>query len=577
MNKATFRAALFLSLLTGGFVLLDLFVDRHFFGLDRQFGWSHFILIASVLLISYVMLSRAMESHTRAEAVLRQARDEMEARVRERTAELEQANAALRTEVAERQRVEQALRDSEERYRVLFDDFPEPVTVWDRDGVLLMQNLVSARNLGGEREDYLGKSMADIFGAAATAYVERVTHVIDTGVSEEEEDVVELRFGQRYFWTVMQRVQNPHGQYAAQVISYDITDRRRAEEALEASEEKFATVFHQFPDPLVIYRTADSTILDINEAGERLAGISSADIIGRTWSELSLIPAVEGQSQLAELFRANEWVAEHELDYTADDGEIASMLVSLIPIMVGGEPCALTFLHDITRRKRSEAALRQAQTELMLGIQERSVLEERQRLARDLHDSVSQAIYGLSLGANTALTLFDTDRTKALEALNYTLGLAHTALVEMRALIFELRPDSLERDGLVLALSRHLEALEARHGIEVGLSLCQEPDVSYAVKEAVYRIALEAVQNAVKHARPSRLDVLLTCAPDSLTLEVCDNGTGFEPLADYAGHLGLRSMRERAQRMDGTLDIISAAGNGTQIRAQIPIPVTQTA
>jgi signal transduction histidine kinase len=147
----------------------------------------------------------------------------------------------------------------------------------------------------------------------------------------------------------------------------------------------------------------------------------------------------------------------------------------------------------------------------------------------------------------------------------------------MRALIFELRPEALERDGLVVALTRHMEALKARYGVEVALNLCQEPDVSYAVKEAVYRIAQEALQNAVKHGQPDRLDVLLICAPDSITLEVCDNGAGFEPLADYAGHLGLHSMRERAQRVDGTLDIISAPGCGTQIRAQIPIPVAQTA
>ncbi len=93
-----------------------------------------------------------------------------------------------------------------------------------------------------------------------------------------------------------------------------------------------------------------------------------------------------------------------------------------------------------------------------------------------------------------------------------------------------------------------------------------------AVKEALYRIAQEALQNAVKHARSQRLDVRLICAPDGLLLEVCDNGAGFDPLASYPGHLGLRSMRERAIGVGGTLDIVSAPDCGTQIRARIPIP-----
>ena len=162
-----------------------------------------------------------------------------------------------------------------------------------------------------------------------------------------------------------------------------------------------------------------------------------------------------------------------------------------------------------------------------------------------------------------------------LDALNYVVSLAHSGLMEMRALIFELRPESLEMEGLIVALTKQTAAIRARHGIEVELHLCDEPDVPLPVKEALYRITQEALQNAIKHARPERLDVRLVCAPDSLTLEVCDNGVGFDPLAGYPGHLGLRSMRERAMKVGGTLDIVSAPDCGTQVRALIPVPVAQ--
>jgi signal transduction histidine kinase len=201
---------------------------------------------------------------------------------------------------------------------------------------------------------------------------------------------------------------------------------------------------------------------------------------------------------------------------------------------------------------------------------ERQRMEERQRLARDLHDSVAQTLYGIGLGINTANSYLDNDLARATEALNYALKLTNSGLAEMRALIFELRPVTLEMEGLVVALTKRVAALRVRHSIEVELDLCSEPDVSFTAKETMYRIAQEALQNVVKHAHATRLDVRLTCEPGWLTLEVCDNGSGFDAMAAHPGHLGLQSMRERAESVGGTLDIASATGCGTQIRARLP-------
>ena len=102
-----------------------------------------------------------------------------------------------------------------------------------------------------------------------------------------------------------------------------------------------------------------------------------------------------------------------------------------------------------------------------------------------------------------------------LEALDYALARTRGGLTETRALIFELRPESLEMEGLVTALTKQVAALQVRHGIEVAVSLCDEPDVPFAVKEAVYRIAQEALHNVVKHAKTDRLDIRLTASPTS--------------------------------------------------------------
>ncbi|HEX6540181.1 MAG TPA: PAS domain S-box protein [Ktedonobacterales bacterium] len=203
--------------------------------------------------------------------------------------------------------------------------------------------------------------------------------------------------------------------------------------------------------------------------------------------------------------------------------------------------------------------------------QDRSALEERQRLARELHDSVSQALYGIALGTRTARAVLERDAAQAREPLDYVLSLADTAMEEMRALILELRPESLEREGLASALRKLAEATHRREGLTVRAHVGLEPAISLEAKQAFYRIAQEALHNAVKHAQASRLDLTFETTSEAATLTVADDGTGFDPDGNFPGHLGLRSMRERITRLGGNLSITSAPGQGTTVQATLPI------
>ncbi|HEU5347098.1 MAG TPA: ATP-binding protein, partial [Ktedonobacterales bacterium] len=138
--------------------------------------------------------------------------------------------------------------------------------------------------------------------------------------------------------------------------------------------------------------------------------------------------------------------------------------------------------------------------------------------------------------------------------------------------ILELRPESLERQGLASALRKLAEATQHRHRLIVLAHICNEPAITLEAKQAFYRIAQEALHNAVKHAHATTLDVTLQTAPDAVTLSVADDGAGFDPSASFPGHLGLRSMRERIMRLGGNLNITSAPGQGTTVRATLPIP-----
>jgi signal transduction histidine kinase len=200
-----------------------------------------------------------------------------------------------------------------------------------------------------------------------------------------------------------------------------------------------------------------------------------------------------------------------------------------------------------------------------------AALEERQRLSRELHDSVSQALFGIGLGARTAQSLLARNNAaRALGSVEYVISLAEAGMAEMRALLFELRPDSLASEGLVAALTKQAAVLRLRHELAVDIALCAEPDVSMEVKEAIYRIAQEALHNIVKHAGAATVAIQLVCDADGIALSVRDDGVGFDPSGSFPGHIGQHSMRERAERLGGRVSVVSALGEGSCVRVLIP-------
>jgi signal transduction histidine kinase len=219
----------------------------------------------------------------------------------------------------------------------------------------------------------------------------------------------------------------------------------------------------------------------------------------------------------------------------------------------------------------NQAAIAIENARLYAQAQELAALEERQKLARELHDSVSQALYGIAIGLHTARIQLDRDQDKLPETLVDLLSLAEAALAEMRALIFELRPESLEREGLVSALSKQGAALQARYDLLIHTDLCEEPALALTVKQELYRIAQEALHNTIKHANANNVDLILRSTANKVNLEVSDDGIGFDPMGNFPGHLGLRSMQERISQLGGSFQIESTPGKGTHLLAQVPI------
>src|SRR5713226_4435962 len=226
------------------------------------------------------------------------------------------------------------------------------------------------------------------------------------------------------------------------------------------------------------------------------------------------------------------------------------------------------------RRRAEQASSRERELRLLYEqAQELVSLQERQRLARELHDSVSQVLYGIGLGAHTAREALQVegDSEQAVESIDYVLTLAEAGLAEMRALIFELRPESLEIEGLVAALTKQVAVLRTRYNLTVEADLGEELHLPMEMKQALYRVAQEALHNIVKHARASMVVLQLTKEANEIILDVRDNGRGFDTAGPFPGHLGLRSMHERVTKMGGSLTIESVPGQGTCVGVRMPI------
>ncbi len=213
------------------------------------------------------------------------------------------------------------------------------------------------------------------------------------------------------------------------------------------------------------------------------------------------------------------------------------------------------------------------------AVQQTAALEERSRLARELHDSVTQSLYSVTLLAEAATRLLTAGDTEtAADHLRELRDAAQESLREMRLLIYELRPVALEKSGLVDALRLRLEAVEARSGIKSELRASGEERLTYELKTELYQIAQESLNNILKHAHASKVQIDLQFAEQGIRLEIQDDGVGFDlQAAAGSGGLGLAGIAERAKKIGASLQVDSSPGRGASIRVELVNPVSAQA
>jgi PAS domain S-box-containing protein len=511
-------------------------------------------------------------------------------------------------DVTERKKNEEALKQSERLYRTVIEEVTENICLMDVETRRIVESNPAFREaLGYTEEELHHMTLYDIVAHDRESIDQNIWLTVEKRSSLVGERKYRRKDGSLLDVEASGSIILRGGRETLCVVAHDITERAQAQRLLE---ERVATLSHiaanlAFDLPAedtlnVLAKSAVNAssavacgVVLVDEKDESLHLFGSYGLPEGYTAGLQAAYRAGAPSPSLRAFRTREpWLVRDLRRFILDEPHYAP-----VHRFVREVPWDITYSLPLISRYRTvgaiffcylpgeepgedekvflkavadQAAVALENARLFAEARGKAALEERQRLARELHDSVSQALYGIALGARTARKLLHQNPQLVADPLDYVLSLADAGLAEMRALIFELRPESLETEGLVAALEKQAAALRARHEIEVTTSLCDEPGAPPEVKETVYRIAQEALHNTVKHARANSVGLELVCNEGSLSLEVSDDGVGFDSDGEFPGHLGLRSMRERAQRVGGTLTIETSPGGGTRIRAQIP-------
>ena len=463
-------------------------------------------------------------------------------------------------DVTERRQTEEALRESEARFRELFESSPDAIFVENLDGVVLDVNPAACRLHHADREWLIGRSLLDL---VPPGYREQAMHDfarLAAGQSSLLESYSFTRDGTAVPVEVRTDRLTYAGQQAVLLHVRDVTTRRAAERALVESEERFAKAFHAAPVAVTIATFDEGRYIDVNESFCALTGYGRYELAGRTNAELGLTPhlteRLPGLAQLDALGR----VREVEFQIQTRSGTLRDAVVSSELLEIGGSLCVLSIGFDVTEHKRLE----------------REVIEtaemERRRIGQDLHDELGQQLAGAAfLGQALQQKLALQGRAEAEEAGRLT-ALITDALAETRDLSRLLSPVDIQAEGLMDALQDLADQTERI--FEIPCCFETEGDVRVrdnAAATHLYRIGQEAVNNAVKHARPTSITLRLIRGPDGLHLLVLDDGTGFDPALLPRPHgIGIRTMHYRAALIGAALTI-ERGTRGSRVAVHLPL------
>jgi len=500
--------------------------------------------------------------------------------------------AILAQDITERKRAEEALRESEVRFRELFNRMSSGVAVYeaiDSGGDFIFRdfNPAAERIEKVSRKDILGKRVSEAFpGVKAFGVFEVFQRVWQTGKPEYLPPSIYKDERDPGSWRENSVFKLPTGEIVS--IYNDITERKRAEEALHVSLEKYRVLFESFPLGITI-SDKSGKIIEGNRESERLLGITSdahaqRSIDGKEWQ----IVRKDGTPMPVDEFASTRALQEDclienvEMGIARDNGEITWINVTAAPIPLEGYGVAITY-GDITERKFAEGRLKTSreQLHLLAGHLQSVREEERKHLAQEFHDQLGQTLTAIKMDLSMLHRAIadpgkELSRSVIAQGIESSQDMIDRAIAIIREILSELRPELLDQLGIVPTLEWEVERFQRKSGISCTFSSSVEAiDLDPKKAIALYRIFQEAVTNVARHAKATSVVVSLRKEGTCLVLEIKDDGVGISAdVEQRARSFGLIGMRERAILLGGTVEISGVEGKGTTVLVRIPYEQT---
>jgi PAS domain S-box-containing protein len=508
----------------------------------------------------------------RAQAELRQHRDHLEQLVHERTAALSIANEELQREIQERRRGEEALRQSHDELRAIYDQAVDGILIADAErGGIVRANSAYCRMLGYSEAEVGSLSSEQVHPPEVMPKVWDHFAALKRGVAARLEDLPFLRRdGGVVFADVVSRPIY-YDQRSCWISFFrDITERKRAEQALVESEAKYRQLV-EITDTGYAILDAQGRIADANREYVRLSGHRDLkDILGRSAVEWTAPHDLQRNAREVAKCVETGHVRQLEIDYVRPDGGVTPVEINAACIDTPQGKRILALHRDISERRQAQAALERERQTLKHLLQ--SSDHERQLIAYEIHDGLAQYLAGSIMQFEVYDHLKQTKPKEAARAYDAGMTMLHQSHADARRLISGVRPPILDEEGIASALTHLVNEHRRKKGPKIEFYSDVEFDRLVPLLEnAVYRIANEGLTNACRHSKSKRVRVDLVQHGHALRIAIQDWGTGFDPGKVEENRFGLAGMRERARLLGGSIRIDSTPGQGTCITAELPL------
>jgi|WetSurMetagenome_2_1015567.scaffolds.fasta_scaffold34587_2 PAS domain S-box-containing protein len=512
---------------------------------------------------------------------------------------------SMTEDITEQKKAVEALRESEARFRTVFDSSATGIVILDVKTLTLRFNFAAQKIMNDPVE---GRTLADPYEFIDTEYRQTENKIFSEILNGQRDsyqtDRCYLRPGQEPVWAhiTISGIKDSHGNlhYVAGMLE-DVTEQKIAQDRLQESEARFRGMFDNSDVGMTLI-SPDRHVIMVNPAIIRIMGYSESEILGKAGKDWTFAEDIEiGNEEFIKINQGQIDSFKLEKRYIHKDGHVfwTRQSISAVRDAAGKLLYMTVLLEDIDQQRRASEILAAQEAEYRRTLEERveertrelratnlrlvgeieqrqraeeslaakgveeAIIAERTRLARDLHDAVTQTLFSASLIAEVLPELWEVDAEEARKSNEELRQLTRGALAEMRTLLLELRPSSLTQARITDLLKQLSEAVIGRARLPVNLVVEGEYELPAEIKVAFYRIAQESLNNIIKYSRSTQVIIHLDLDCCNVHLEIRDNGVGFDPATIKPTSMGMRIMHERAEAIGAHLNVSSTPRQGT--------------